>query len=36
MPALRFRRAEFIKTLTRDKEFAMSSEGRKRAGKKGK
>jgi len=34
--ALRFRRAEFIKTLTRDKVHAMSAEGRKRAGKKGK
>jgi hypothetical protein len=33
--ALRFRRAEFIKTLTRGKEHAMSSEGRKRTGKKG-
>ncbi len=32
--ALRFRRAEFIKTLTRDASWAMSEEGKKKAGKK--
>jgi hypothetical protein len=32
--ALRFRRAEFIKTLTRDPGHAMSAAGRRRAGKK--
>ena len=34
--ALRFRRAEFIKTLTRDKAHTLSAVGRKRAGQKGK
>jgi len=34
--ALRFRRAEFIKTLTRDKVHTLSALGRKRAGGKGK
>lgn len=29
--ALRFRRAEFIRKLTRDKSFAMSAEGKRRA-----
>jgi hypothetical protein len=32
--ALRFRRAEFIKTLTRDKSWAMSKEGKRKAAKK--
>jgi hypothetical protein len=32
--ALRFRRAEFIKTLTRDASWAMSEEGKKKAAKK--
>ncbi len=32
--ALRFRRAEFIKTLTRDASWAMSAEGKKKAAKK--
>ncbi|OGO30284.1 MAG: hypothetical protein A2Z16_12825 [Chloroflexi bacterium RBG_16_54_18] len=32
--ALRFRRAEFIKTLTRDASWAMSEEGKKKASKK--
>lgn len=30
--ALRFRRADFIKTLTRGKQYALSAEGRKKAG----
>ena len=34
--AVRFRRADFIKTLTRDKVHALSALGRKRAGAKGK
>jgi hypothetical protein len=29
---LRFRRAEFIKTMTRGKEHAMSATGRRKAG----
>lgn len=32
--ALRFRRAEFIKTMKRDAKWAMSKEGKKKAGKK--
>ena len=32
--ALRFRRAEFIKTMKRDPKWAMSSAGKKKAGKK--
>ena len=32
--ALRFRRAEYIKTLTRDASWAMSKEGKKKAAKK--
>jgi hypothetical protein len=32
--ATRFRRAEFIKTMTRDKKYAMSAQGKARAGKK--
>jgi len=32
--ALRFRRAEYIKTLTRDASWAMSEEGKRKAGKK--
>lgn len=32
--ALRFRRAEFIKTMTRNSQWAMSAEGKTRAGKK--
>ena len=32
--ALRFRRAEYIKTLTRDASWAMSEEGKKKAAKK--
>ena len=31
--AVRFRRAEFIKTMTRDKRWAMSKAGRKKASK---
>jgi hypothetical protein len=34
--AVRFRRADFIKTLTRDKVHTLSALGRKRAGAKGK
>jgi hypothetical protein len=32
--AVRFRRVEFIKTLTRPKEYAMTAQGKARAGKK--
>jgi len=32
--AVRFRRAEYIKTMTRDPNWAMSAEGKKKAGKK--
>ena len=30
--AIRFRRADFIKTLTRGKQHALSAEGRRKAG----
>jgi hypothetical protein len=32
--AVRFRRAEFIKTMTRDRKWAMSKEGKEKAAKK--